>query len=157
MATAISPTQVDLTWLASTDSGGSGLAGYRIFRGGTQIATTTATSYSNTGLTANTTYAYTVRAFDNATPANVSADSTVANVTTPAVVGVGGLDSRPSNTTCLAGARPTHALINSALTAGFTTAFELGVPIALAGFLLALLVIRVQRQTKAPAALSEAA
>ncbi len=57
----------------------------------------------------------------------------------------------------LAGARPTHALINSALTAGFTTAFELGVPIALAGFLLALLVIRVQRQTKAPAALSEAA
>ncbi|TMC10756.1 MAG: MFS transporter [Chloroflexi bacterium] len=57
----------------------------------------------------------------------------------------------------LAGARPTHTLINSALTAGFTTAFELGVPIALAGFLLALLVIRVQRPAQKPVALPEAA
>ncbi len=57
----------------------------------------------------------------------------------------------------LAGARPTHTLVNSALTAGFTTAFELGVPIALAGFLLALLVIRVRSATPAAAALPEAA
>jgi EmrB/QacA subfamily drug resistance transporter/deazaflavin-dependent oxidoreductase (nitroreductase family) len=57
----------------------------------------------------------------------------------------------------LAGARPTHALIDSALTAGFTSAFELGVPIALAGFVLALLVIRVRRAAPAAAALPEAA
>lgn len=57
----------------------------------------------------------------------------------------------------LAGARPTHTVINSALTAGFTTAFELGVPVALAGFLLALLVIRVRRATPATATLPEAA
>src|SRR6266850_3157590 len=78
-ATAAGPTQVDLSWTASTDSGGSGLAGYRVFRGGTQITTTTATTYSDTGLTANTAYTYTVRAYDNATPANVSADSSAAS------------------------------------------------------------------------------
>jgi predicted MFS family arabinose efflux permease len=57
----------------------------------------------------------------------------------------------------LARARTTHSAINSALTAGFTTAFELGVLIALAGFLLALFVIRVRRATRAAAALPEAA
>ncbi len=74
-------------------------------------------------------------------------------------IGLAVLGTVASNVTSdhLAGARPTHALINSALTAGFTTAFEVGVPIALAGFLLALLVIRVQRPTKVPAALAEAA
>src|SRR6266850_39809 len=83
-ATAAGPTQVNLSWSASTDSGGSGLAGYRVFRGGTQITTTTATTYSDTGLTANTAYTYTVRAYDNATPANVSADSSAASATTAA-------------------------------------------------------------------------
>jgi len=74
-------------------------------------------------------------------------------------IGLAVLGTVASNVTSdhLAGARPTHALISSALTAGFTTAFEVGVPIALAGFLLALVVIRVQRPTKAPAALAEAA
>jgi len=57
----------------------------------------------------------------------------------------------------LAGVRPTHALIDSALTAGFTSAFELGVPIALAGFVLALLVIRGRRAAPAAAVLPEAA
>ncbi len=74
-------------------------------------------------------------------------------------IGLAVLGTVASNVTTdhLAGARPTHALINSALTAGFTTAFELGVPIALAGFLLALFVIRVPRPTRAPLALPEAA
>ncbi len=66
VATAISTTQVNLTWLASTDSGGAGLAGYRVLRGGVEIATTAQTNFSDTGLTANTAYAYTVRAYDNA-------------------------------------------------------------------------------------------
>ncbi len=105
VATAASPTQIDLTWAASTDSGGSGLAGYRVLRRGTQIATTAATNYSDSGLTASTTYSYAVRAYDNAIPANVSADSSTANVTTPAAL-IGGLDARPTNSTCLAGARP---------------------------------------------------
>jgi uncharacterized repeat protein (TIGR03806 family) len=108
VAAAAGPTQVNLSWAASTDSGGAGLAGYRVLRDGTQIANTAQTNYSDTGLSASTAYTYTVRAYDNATPANVSSDSSVANVTTPAVA-VGGLDTRPSNTTCLAGVRPSSS------------------------------------------------
>ena len=67
-ATAVGSTRIDLTWNASTDTGGSGLAGYRVYRNGgaTPIATITTTSYSDTSLTANTSYSYQVRAYDNA-------------------------------------------------------------------------------------------
>ena len=76
-ATALSSSRIDLTWTASTDAGGSGLSGYRIFRdgGATPIATVTTTSYSDTGLAASTLYTYTVRAVDGAT--NVSANSSL--------------------------------------------------------------------------------
>jgi YD repeat-containing protein len=81
-AVAASPTQVNLSWSGSSDTGGSGLAGYRIYRGGSHIATTAATSYSDTTVAASTAYSYTVAAYDNAT--NSSSQSTPANVTTPA-------------------------------------------------------------------------
>jgi chitodextrinase len=68
-ATAISSSQINLSWTASTDN--VGVAGYRVFRNGNQIATVTTTSYSNTGLAASTAYTYTVSAFDAA--GNVSA------------------------------------------------------------------------------------
>jgi len=57
----------------------------------------------------------------------------------------------------LAGVRPTHAAINHAVTAGFTTAFEIGTLIALAGFVMALLFIRVRTQKPEAEALAEAA
>jgi EmrB/QacA subfamily drug resistance transporter len=57
----------------------------------------------------------------------------------------------------LAGVRPTHALINHALTTGFATAFEIAAVIALAGFVIAVLTIRVPAQAPASAALQEAA
>ena len=80
-ATTISSSQINLSWTASTDN--VGVTGYRIYRSGTQIATVTSgTSYSNTGLTANTTYSYTVAAYDAA--GNVSAQSTSASATTQA-------------------------------------------------------------------------
>ncbi len=82
-ASAVSSTKVNLSWTASTDTGGSGLAGYRIFRGGTQIGTSTTNSYSDTTTSGTTTYTYKVAAYDHATPANVSAQSTGATVTTP--------------------------------------------------------------------------
>ena len=81
-ATAASCSQVNLSWGASTDTGGSGLAGYKVFRGGVQIGTTANTTYSNTGLTASTAYSFTVAAYDNA--GNTSAQSTAAPATTPA-------------------------------------------------------------------------
>jgi chitodextrinase len=81
-ATAASSSQINLTWSAATDTGGSGLAGYKVFRSGTQIATTTTTSYSNTGLAASTTYSYTVAAYDGA--GNTSPQSASASATTQA-------------------------------------------------------------------------
>ena len=57
----------------------------------------------------------------------------------------------------LAGARPTHAAISQAAIAGFTSAFEIGAAIALAGFVVALLVIRIRAQKPVRQALPEAA
>jgi hypothetical protein len=79
-ATAVSTSQINLAWTASTDTGGSGLAGYKIYRGGVQIATTAGTSYQNTGLTASTNYSYTVSAYDAA--GNNSAQSGSVSATT---------------------------------------------------------------------------
>jgi chitodextrinase len=83
-ATAASPSRINLSWNASTDTGGSGLAGYRVYRAGSLIASPATTSYSDTNLTASTAYSYTVRAYDNAT--NTSGQSNTASATTwPAV------------------------------------------------------------------------
>jgi chitodextrinase len=77
-AVATSTSQINLSWTASTDN--VGVAGYRIFRGGSQIATVTGTSYSNTGLSSGTTYSYTVVAYDPG--GNTSAQSAPAAATT---------------------------------------------------------------------------
>jgi uncharacterized repeat protein (TIGR03806 family) len=107
-ATATSSTSITLAWNASADTGGSGLAGYRIFRNGstTALATVTGTSYSDNNLTPSTSYSYTVRAFDGAN--NQSALSAAASATTPSTPPppVSGLDTRPVNNTCLAWDRP---------------------------------------------------
>ena len=77
-ATAVSSSQVSLTWTASTDN--VGVTGYRIYRAGTLLTTVTTTSYSNTGLSPSTTYSYTVQAIDAAN--NASAQSASASATT---------------------------------------------------------------------------
>lgn len=77
-ATAASPTQIDLSWTASTDA--AGVTGYRIYLDGTEVGTSTSTSFSHTGLSASTGYTYTVRAYDAA--ANLSQPSDAASATT---------------------------------------------------------------------------
>src|SRR6266513_1065956 len=79
-ASAVSSSQINLSWAASFDN--VGVSGYRVYRGGTQIATTSATSFTNQGLSPSTTYSYTVAAFDAA--GNLSAQSSPASATTPA-------------------------------------------------------------------------
>jgi chitinase len=72
---------VSLSWNASTDNaGGSGVAGYDVYRNGSLIASPTTTSYTNSGLAASTTYTYKVRARDNA--GNASAQSGQISATT---------------------------------------------------------------------------
>ncbi len=53
-ATATSSSSVSLSWTASTDN--VGVTGYNIFRNGTQIGTTTATSYTDNSVVSNTQY-----------------------------------------------------------------------------------------------------
>lgn len=79
-AGAATATSVPLTWSAATDN--TGVAGYDILRNGTAVATSATTSYTDTGLTPDTSYTYAVRARDNA--GNVSAASTPITVKTAA-------------------------------------------------------------------------
>jgi len=76
-------TSINLTWTASTDN--VGVTGYDIYRGTTLAGSSTTTSFSDTGLTADTLYSYTVRAKDAA--GNVSAASAALSVRTKAASG----------------------------------------------------------------------
>lgn len=78
---------VALSWNASTDNaGGSGVAGYDIYRNGASAGTSATTSFTVGGLAASTSYTFTVRARDNA--GNASAQSASISATTkPPVVG----------------------------------------------------------------------
>ena len=80
-ATAAGPGQVNLSWTAAVP-GTAPVTGYQISRGGTQIATSAGTSYSDTTVSASTAYSYTVTAVDSA--GNTSPPSAAAAVTTPA-------------------------------------------------------------------------
>jgi glucose/arabinose dehydrogenase/chitodextrinase len=77
-ATTVSSTRIDLAWSPSSDN--VGVAGYRVFRNGTEVATPTTNAHQDTGLTPATTYTYTVSAFDAA--GNSSAQSASASATT---------------------------------------------------------------------------
>lgn len=89
-ATAVSSTQVNLSWTAATDN--VGVTGYQLQRCTGASCTSwadvspapsgTSTTYNNTGLSPLTTYRYQVRARDAA--GNWSAYSTIASATTPA-------------------------------------------------------------------------
>jgi chitodextrinase len=111
-ATATSSTNVNLTWSASTDSGGSGLAGYKIYRGGTQILTSTTTTKSDTTVVGSTAYSYTVAAYDNA--GNTSAQSSAVGVTTPDTIA-------PTVPTGLSATAPIGTLVNLSWTASTDT------------------------------------
>ncbi len=70
-ATAASASQINLTWSASTDN--FGVAGYKVYRNSVYVGSSASTSYPDTGLAANTQYAYKVSAYDAA--GNESAQS----------------------------------------------------------------------------------
>jgi hypothetical protein len=80
-ASVISNSEIDLSWIPSTESGGS-IAGYHIFRNGTWVGTTAASSYADRGLLSSTFYTYAVAAFD--ANWNASAKSAGASGTTSA-------------------------------------------------------------------------
>ena len=86
-ATAVSTSQINLTWGASSDSDNvtnGGIQGYRIFRNGSYLGFVTTTSTSDTGLASDTEYKYTVQAMDGS--GNKSALSTEVAATTDAYI-----------------------------------------------------------------------
>ncbi len=78
--TGVTTNSVSIKWNASSDN--VGVKGYNVFRSGTKIGTTTSTSYTNTGLTANTTYSYSISAYDAA--GNTSSTTASLNAKTSA-------------------------------------------------------------------------
>ena len=76
----VTTSSVTIAWSSSTDSGGSSLAGYIIYRGAVPVGAVSSTNFTDLGLTANTSYPYRVVAFDNAH--NYSSSSGTLNVTT---------------------------------------------------------------------------
>ncbi len=79
-ASNVTQTSLTLSWSSSTDN--VGVTGYDVYQGATLFSTVTGTSANVTGLTASSTYSYTVRAKDLA--GNVSAASAALAVTTSA-------------------------------------------------------------------------
>jgi chitodextrinase len=90
---AISSSEIDLLWWASSDD--IGIGGYRLYRSGTLIVDTTSTAYRDVGLATSTAYAYALEGYD--TSGNVSPQASVSATTlaTAAVVS-------PTTTTPLA-------------------------------------------------------
>ena len=103
-ATALGASQINLSWSAATDN--VGVTGYRVERcqgsGCTnfaQVATPATTSYSDTGLTAGTSYSYRVRAVDGAANSGAFSPVATATTTTPDVdppTAPGGLTATPA-------------------------------------------------------------
>jgi chitodextrinase len=91
VAAAVGTNQINISWNASTDN--TGVAGYIIYRNGTEIKRLTGTSFADGTLQPSTTYSYSVSAFDAA--GNISAKSSISSATTNSVnqfssVNVGG-------------------------------------------------------------------
>lgn len=82
--------QINLSWLASTDN--VGVAGYRVYRDGIQIAATSSTGYSDKSATTGVAYAYSVAAYDAA--GNGSARSGTVSATKGKTRGGGGSGSK---------------------------------------------------------------
>src|SRR5439155_1327205 len=77
-ASAVSSSQVNLSWAPSTDN--VKVTRYIVRRNGVKVGTPVSTSYADTGLFAATTYSYTVAARDAA--GNISPNSTSVSITT---------------------------------------------------------------------------
>jgi chitodextrinase len=109
-ASGTTQTTTNLSWTAATDN--VAVTGYDVYQGATlKGSTTSATTFAVTGLTANTAYAFTVKAKDAA--GNVSVASNTANVTTLAATDT----TPPSAPTSLTASGTTQTTTNLSWTA----------------------------------------
>jgi chitodextrinase len=92
-ATTASSTQINLSWTVATDN--VAVVGYTILRNNVIIANSINNNFSDTSVLPNTTYSYTVLAFDAA--GNLSLQSNTATATTPATPSDTTLPSTPGD------------------------------------------------------------
>jgi chitodextrinase len=106
LAAQATATSVSLAWGAATDN--VAVTGYRVYRDGSLLGSTSATSFADAAVAAGTTYSYSVAAYDAA--GNVSAASSPVSVTIPSSSGGGGgggadttAPTAPTNVAAVAG------------------------------------------------------
>lgn len=87
-ATAVSDTQVNLTWSASNDPV-TGIKQYSIYRNNAQIGTATSTSFGDSGLSAHTQYSYEVVAVSGGGKTTGSSSVNVTTLNSPSPSGGG--------------------------------------------------------------------
>jgi hypothetical protein len=92
LTTTAATSQINLTWNAPANTGGTAVTGYQVFRGtnpggegAVAIASPTSTSYTDTAATAGTTYYYTVKAVNSVgnSPASNEASAEIATTSPP--------------------------------------------------------------------------
>src|SRR5207249_626708 len=116
-ATAVSSSQIGLTWTAPTDNGGAVITGYKIERstdGGTTWTTlvantgSTSTAYSDIGLAHTTAYTYRVSAINSVGPGSppATASSTTLAVAPSSPTGLTATASSSSSQINLSWAAP---------------------------------------------------
>jgi hypothetical protein len=89
-ASAINTNQINLGWAASSDD--VGVTGYEVYRNNSKVATINTTNYGDTGLIANTSYNYFIKALDAANNASVaSATASATTQSSPPIVASGNL------------------------------------------------------------------
>jgi chitodextrinase len=82
-ASAVSSTQINLSWAAPSSNGGGAITSYTLRRGGTVIYTGAGTSFSDGGLSRVTGYSYTVAATNSAGTGPTASASATTQGTVP--------------------------------------------------------------------------
>jgi len=117
IVTPTGPDTITVTWNPSV-SGSSTISGYTVFRNGTQVATSTGTTFLDTGLSPSTNYSYSIGAFDangsSSTLSTIISGMTLASSSTTASTTASSTASStlPSMPTGLAGTGTSGSTIN---------------------------------------------
>ena len=125
LASGVTWNRAALSWTASTDN--IGVAGYRIMRNGSQIATTTKTSFIDTTVQPLTTYTYSIIAFDSAglssAASNIVSISTLSlpPTLTPTPTATATASPTPTNTPTIPPTVPPRPTATPSLTATLQT------------------------------------
>lgn len=111
VATGVSESQIDLSWSGSI--GANTVTGYNIHRDGANVNNSTATSWSDTGLTPSTTYCYMVSAYNDYGSSGTNCAQACARTLGPPTV----YSTSPLN-------NATNVAVNSAIAATFSEAMD---------------------------------